>query len=362
MSAITPVRIGIVGTGAISRLHREAILTNPTEVVLAAVFDTNVAAAQQFAVDLNGVKIFADLGELISSGTIDAAIVATPHFTHFSQAMQLVESGVPVLVEKPLVTTLEDLRALRDAAASKKVMVVAGQMQRFDPTNALARRWMDADPSRFGELESFSLRSWQDITAYTAKVGLKHWLLDGQLAGGGVVVSLAVHQLDLLRFLSGADYAEVTALGSFSPPFHNGAESSAAVLLKMSNGASGTLHSTYNAPRGFQSESMTLFGDRGGFTREFGEVGSYGGALLYSTDHGRDIIDFSHVSHRGQFDLVSELSESSFSNQIVHFARAVRGLVPPINSILVNFNTIACIAAINQSILEGGHAVPVRTT
>lgn len=354
------LRIGIVGTGAISRLHLAAINVNPEQVRLTAVFDTNAAAANEFASLSPDVTVYTDFESFINSGNIDAAIVATPHFLHFEQAIRLVETKIPVLVEKPLVTTIEDLRTLRDAAAINDVIVVAGQMQRFDPTNVLARRWADADPTRFGELTSFSLRSWQDITAYTERIGLDHWLLDGGLAGGGVVVSLAVHQLDLLRYLGGTDYAEVTALGAFSEPFHNGAEADASVLIRMSNGAIGTLHSTYNGPRGFQSESMSLFGQHGGFTREFRSIGDYSGSLLYSTAHGEDVVNFTEVARQDQYDLVPELSESSFSNQIVHFARAIRGDAVPRNTLDGNFNTIACLVAINRSIREGGATVSVE--
>ena len=359
MSPAAAVRIGIVGTGAIASKHLSAISDRPDVLSLGAVFDTNLGAAEAVAALNPRAKVFSDLDELIDSGSVDAAIVSTPHFLHFKQAMRFVKAGIPVLVEKPLVTSIEHLRLLRAAAHANGTLVVAGQMQRFDRTNVLARRWMDADPSRFGDLASFSLRSWQDITEYTEKIGLSHWLLDGRLAGGGVVVSLAVHQLDVLRFLGGADYARVTALGSFGSPFHHGAESTGSVLLEMDNGATGTIFSTYNAPRPFQSESLSIFGDRGGLTREFRAVGNYGGDLLYGSAHGTEVVNFSEPNSSSDFDLVSDLADSSFTNQLVHFAKSVQGIATPINTVDENFNTVACLDAINQSIREGGRQVAV---
>jgi predicted dehydrogenase len=358
---VPPVRLGIVGTGAVSRRHAAAIALNPEFVHITAIADANAGAASAFAADFGDIQVFADLEELAASGEIDAAIVATPHFLHFEQALRLVEAGIPVLVEKPLVTNMNDLRTLRAAAAQYGTLVVAGQMRRFDPENVLARRWTQADPSRFGQMTTFNMRSWQDITAYTEHVGLSHWLLDGTLAGGGVVVSLAVHQLDVVRFLGGADYASVTAIGAFTEPFHSGAEATASVLITMTNGAMGTLHSTYNAPRGFQSESLSVFGEHGGFSRDFRPKGDYEGSLLYSPAHSEDIIDFSSVEPVGDFGLIPELVANPFENQIIHFARAINGEVEPINTIADNFNTIACVAAINQALHNPGTTVHVET-
>ena len=357
------LRLGVVGAGAITRLrHLPAICLHPDKVRITAVTDMLPGAALSLAEQIGGASVFNDLDSLLKSGEIDAAIVATPHFLHFEQAHRLMEAGVPALVEKPLVTRLDDLRRLRSASERTGTLLVSGQMQRFDPVNVLARRWIESDPSRFGDLVSFSMRSWQDITEYTAHAGSGHWLLDGARAGGGVVVSLAVHQLDLLRYLSGVDYAEVTAVGRFAKPFYGGAESSAVVLLTMSNGAVGTLNSTYAAPRGFQSESLSLFGEHGGFSRAFQDQGSYHGPLLYSSAHDWDIVDFSSESARQELGLVSDLGSDPFENQILHFVSAVRGEAPPINTVVENFNTVACLAAINEALLAPGSAISIPTT
>jgi predicted dehydrogenase len=367
VAASRPLRLGIVGTGAIAVKHLEAILPNPEKVVITAICDPVPAALENFGKAVPDASHFSNVEDLLASGEIDAGIVATPHFLHFSQALAFARAGVPVLVEKPLVTKLDDLRELRDVAGETGTLVVAGQMQRFDRTNVLARRWLDEDPERFGELESFEIYCWQDIMEYAANVGTGHWLMDGELAGGGVIVSLAIHQLDLLRYLGGTDYAEVSAKGKFNPPFHNGAESSASVLVTMENGATGSMFASYNAPRAFSSESVTLFGKSGGLTRQFRSLGDYIGPLLYAPAHETDaVIDFAQASEAPvdgvNSELVADLTDQRFENQILHFARAVAGDVEPINTLSQNFNSIACIDAINRSIREEGRPVQVART
>lgn len=363
MSAAAPTRIGIVGTGAIARFHMEAAKLIAEDVQITAICDPNETALQSASWELPDAKLFSSVDELLDSGEIDAGIVATPHFLHAEQALAFARKGIPVLVEKPLVISLDELRALRDAAADSGSLVIAGQMHRFDRTNILARRWLDTHPDKFGGLESFELHCWQDITEYAAHVGTSHWLMDGRLAGGGVVISLAVHQLDAVRYLGGQDYAEVSAKGLFTEPFHDGAESSASVLATMANGATGTIFASYNAPRAFASESFSLFGKDGGLGRQNRPLGEYLGPLLWASKHDTsDILNFSQIVEDAsgpEVTLVADVLPDRFANQLQHFARTVRGEVDPINTLEENFNTIAAIDAINRSIRLEGKPVEV---
>lgn len=366
MSPAAPTRIGIVGTGAITRKHLEAAAVRPDEVIIAAICDSNPAALEAASKEVPGAKLFSSIDELLASGEIDAGIIATPHFLHANQAIAFARAGIPVLVEKPLTISLDEIRVLRDEALATDTLIVAGQMHRFDRVNILARRWLDENPGKFGELASFEMHCWQDIMLYAAEVGVNHWLMDGKLAGGGVVVSLGVHQLDLVRYLGKTDYAQVSAKGSFHAPFHNGAESSASVLVTMANGATGTIFASYNAPRAFMSESFSLFGETGGIGRQHRALGEYLGPLLWAPDHDPDgILDFSAIAgdpQKPESALVADVSDDRFVNQIVHFARAVRGEVTPINTLEENFNTIACIDAINESLKHDGKPVDVATS
>jgi predicted dehydrogenase len=358
-----PTRVGIVGTGAIARWHIAAAELIPAEVQITAICDPNESALRAAAAELPDAKLFASLEDLLDSGEIDAGLIATPHFLHADQAITFAQAGVDVLVEKPLVVNLDEIRELKAAAATSGSLVVAGQMHRFDPVNVLVRRWLDQNPGRFGDLAAFEMHCWQDITEYAAAVGTSHWLMDGRLAGGGVVVSLGVHQLDVVRYLGGADYAEVSARGSFLEPFRNGAESSASVLVTMDNGATGTIFASYNAPRAFASESFSLFGNHGGIGRQNRPFGSYLGPLLWASSHDKEsVIDFSAIAGdtaRPEASLIADLLPDRFANQLAHFARAVRGEVEPVNSLDENFNTIACIDAINRSLRLDGEPVQV---
>lgn len=171
-----------------------------------------------------------------------------------------------------------------------------------------------------------------------------------------MVISLAVHQLDLVRFITGLDYAEVMAHGRFDPPFSNGAESAAVVLLRMEHGAAGVLHANYLTPRTPYNEAMHLFGERGTIVQHAETIGQYHGPFRFASAAGREVTAWSQQYE----DLetvpaaeVSGLDEDPFVNQLAAFALALHEGRTPSNHVDENFNTMACIAAIGDSLRSG---------
>ena len=361
-----PFRYAIVGAGAATRqLHLPVFGHRPDALALVAACDPSPAARAALAAEMPGLQPFASHQEMIREAAFDAAIVTLPHHLHFSVARDFVEAGIPVIVEKPAVCSLEELRTLRDLAERKRVPVAAGQNRRFNREAAWIRDWVRATPENFGALRTFDLQAWQNIHAYTGGPERTHWLLDKKLAGGGVVISLAIHQLDFLRFAFGIDYTEVVARGRFDPPFRHGAESCASVLLTSNTGASGTLHAQYTAARVPYCESLKAFGERGAVVqlvdRPFS--GEYDGTYYYATDRGdaRVWADQFHGFDKVDPALVAGLDAHTFTNQAVAFADCVRSGRAPANSLRENFNTLATIFAIRDSLAAGGRPVKVAT-
>jgi len=353
-----PLRVGIIGAGVISHAHMAAFAARPDRVVLAAVCDPQQPLAEALAREGRDAAVYTNHRSMLAEAGIEAAIIATPHFLHAPLAEDCLVAGKPVLVEKPLACTLQEMRRLRDLSAAHGVAVVAGQMRRFEPEITWLKRWIAEAPENFGELRSFDLQSWQNLEGYLYRsgAGLKHWLLDGKRAGGGVVISLAIHQLDLVRYLFDVDFEAVTASGRFDPPFHNGAESAASVLLRMSNGATGLLHANYLAPRVPFCEAFTAYGANGTIIQHVDKRGEYRGGFAYASSGGLPTTEWEQqwlgfapvpaLAFDGQ-------DTNSFVNQLVAFADAVQAGAAPRNSLDENFNTIACIEAIHESLRSG---------
>jgi predicted dehydrogenase len=353
----------MIGTGAIAKLHLPAFLNRPDAVRLSLICDLNSEAAAKVSRQLPyPVAVEADYRRLIGAEDVDAALVALPHHLHFPVAAELVQAGIPVLVEKPLTCTLKEARELHAISQKSGAAVVSGQMLRFSREAIFLRDWIRRNPQNFGALRTFDLQSWQNILAYTHSAsGPGHWLLDGEKGGGGVVISLAIHQLDLIRFLSGQDFVEATALGRFDEPFLRGAESCAVVLLRMSAGACGVLHANYTAPRVPYCEALTLFGEHGTIIQHPESLGRYRGSFRFAGTTNK--LTEKWVDQFDGFERMPSdpsLSEDPFTNQLVSFASSLVQGQTPVNSLPENFNTLACIASVYTS-LRTGQAAPVET-
>lgn len=124
-----PLRVAVVGVGHFGSYHCEKIKVIPEaslEAVVDVDFDHAKAVAERF--DTRALNSLAALSDVA-----DAAIVAVPSNKHHLVASHLLSSGMDVLVEKPLATSLDDARALCEIAKSTKSMIQVGHLERFNP-------------------------------------------------------------------------------------------------------------------------------------------------------------------------------------------------------------------------------------
>lgn len=126
------VRVGVIGTGYLGRLHAR-VLTEIAEARVVGFVEPNDALAGEVAATLN-IERHVGVAELAKA--IDCAIVATPTTTHFEIARQLLEAGVDVLVEKPITATADEARRLIEIAAQHGRIVQVGHVERYNPAIA----------------------------------------------------------------------------------------------------------------------------------------------------------------------------------------------------------------------------------
>src|SRR5256885_2030607 len=118
---MTPVRVAVVGAGAIGRVHAQAVLRT-AEAALVAVVDTDAAAAASAAAEA-GCRHFTSIDALIAAEDCDAAIVCTPPSSHRELSLALMEAGISVLCEKPLAIDLDSALLMIDAAERHGVIL-----------------------------------------------------------------------------------------------------------------------------------------------------------------------------------------------------------------------------------------------
>ena len=247
-----PVRIALAGCGAVSSLYYAPALQElqrAGEVVLTSVFDPDRGAAERIAAQFSAVVV-ADSFEALQAAAFELAVVASPPTMHASQSIQLLRAGRAVLCEKPMATTLVDARAMVEAAAESRVVLAVGMVRRFFPAAEFIRDAIAL--GLLGELSSF------DLAEGSADFG---WpvaspsYFQRQQAGGGVLMDIGVHVLDLLTWWLG----EPDAL-EYADDAMGGIEANCLVSCTYASGLQGKVRLSRDAPL---ANEFTLRGSKG---------------------------------------------------------------------------------------------------
>jgi UDP-N-acetylglucosamine 3-dehydrogenase len=181
------LKFGVAGAGVMGRNHAR-VLSEIRDVELTHVFDPDAVTAEGVAAAYGASPVVA-AEDFIQAG-LDAAVVATPNRTHADLSVALLERGVHVLVEKPIAASLEDARRIIDAAQANDRVLMVGQVERFNPAVDAVKRVIAGDDI---------------ISIQITRVGP----FPPRMGEVGVVIDLAVHDIDIIRHLTDSEIVEV---------------------------------------------------------------------------------------------------------------------------------------------------------
>ena len=202
-----PLRVGIIGSGAIVQVAHLPTLRKMKSVEVSAICDTDLPKARAIA-DRFGVKnAFDDIEDLLGYEELDALVLCTPNHLHESHILAALSADLHVLVEKPLALTATSAQKIARAAEKSDKVVLVGMNHRYRPDVQLVRSFVQS-----GELGTVdSVRgSWHVFRASRAQLG---WRQKRELSGGGAMLDLGLTMLDLAFWLAGNPVPErVTAV------------------------------------------------------------------------------------------------------------------------------------------------------
>ncbi|WP_028612247.1 Gfo/Idh/MocA family protein [Paenibacillus harenae] len=201
---MSKVRIGFIGTGGISQWHARQLL-ELDEAEIVAISDTNPAVRDNFVskFELQGVKQFDDYKAMLEQGGLDAVVICSPHTLHFQQAMDVLESGCHVLIEKPMTCSSEEADILIASAEKAGKLLQVSYQRHFQPEFLYIRQAI-AD-GVIGKLTSVNATLYQEWKQGT--VG--SWRQNPSLSGGGMLMDSGSHIVDVLLWTTGLTPVEV---------------------------------------------------------------------------------------------------------------------------------------------------------
>ena len=205
------VRYGVIGCGAIAqRRHIPECVNNP-DSKLAALADPVKDRVEGLAAK-HGAKAYTDYKQMLADPGIDAVVVAGPNSLHATQTIEAVNAGKHVLVEKPMATTREDARAMIDAAKKAGKFLMIGLNQRLMPPHVKAKKIIQS--GAIGSIFAFRTAfQHPGPEGWSVDAG-KSWFFQKGQAFMGVTGDLGVHKADLLRWLLGQEFTEVSGIVS----------------------------------------------------------------------------------------------------------------------------------------------------
>lgn len=304
-------RIGIVGLGTIAQTIHLPILTRLSDAEVVAVCDADRSKADFVAGKYGIRRSYGDLGEMLKSEEEIVGIdVCTSTNAHRDAAIAALEAKKDVLVEKPLARTQKEAIEIVAVAKKQGRKLMVGMNNRFRPDAMILKSFIEE--KELGKIY-YAKAGW------LKKLGVANpWLTRKEQSGGGVALDLGIVMVDLALWMMGyPDVKEVIA-ANYS---HNtkGVEDSSVVFMRMKNGSTITIESSWSFESNQDFFYCDIFGTEGS--------GSLNPFRILKRMHG-NLVNVAPAS----LETPQNLYRKSYENELKHWIGALRGLHPVIST------------------------------
>ena len=338
-----PVKIAVLGGGTIGGRHIRIAVSEP-DCELVAIVDPDPAIGA--LADETGVRYFTDLRTMLSAVQPEGVIIAVPTGQHFDIGMACIERGIHMLMEKPITGTVEEGRALFNAAEAAGVRIATGHHRRFDPAVEGARTIIQRGD--LGRLVAIS------VIWFVRKPDIYFEPLWRQKKGAGPILTNLIHDIDLLRYVCGeieSVYAETSGVARGYD-----VEDTAAMVLRFRGGALATVTLSDATPSPWGWEQGT--NDNPYITATGEDCYFFAGSEASLAFPSLDIWSHPNRYIDGWGDPINKVPQPqrerrALADQLRHFCRVVRGDEMPRVSGADSLAILAATAAIFESAEQG---------
>ncbi|MDR2759550.1 MAG: Gfo/Idh/MocA family oxidoreductase [Spirochaetaceae bacterium] len=271
---------GVIGAGGIADRRTLPGMMLAKNASLAAVMEIEAGPAETLRKKYNAAKAYTSVEELLADPVVEAVYIASPVSAHYKQALAAAEAGKHILIEKPVALSLDEGKELVKICAEKKLQFSAGFMMRFHPCHRELREIISGG----GLGKIVSLRA--QLTCWYPEIP-GAWRQDPALSGGGALMDMGIHCIDLLQYLTGSRAVRVSALIG-TRIFSYAVDDSASLIMEFENGAHAFVDAFFNIPDDASENRLEIYGT-GGCALAAGTIGQTGGgscSLVYSNPGG----------------------------------------------------------------------------
>ena len=314
------IRWGVIGAGGIAdrRTIPGMMLCDNAELV--AVMEINMELAEKCRAKWGCAKAYDNEAALLADPDVDAVYIASPVKLHARQCMAAADAGKHILCEKPLAMTAEEGEQVVAYCEGKGVKIAAGLMMRFGSyiqamKQAIAEGKIGKPVSGYAQFTCW----------YPDMPGV--WRQSKAAAGGGAMMDMGVHCIDLMQYVLGSKAKEVAAFHD-TLSFSYEVEDSSMVMMRMENGCQCVVQSNFNIPDEASTWRVEFFGDKGRLMGQ-GVIGQVDGGTLdamFLGDQGGYDAQQDHAG--GKSDTIEVEFGNTYTREIASFSDSILNGTP----------------------------------
>ncbi|KRE47432.1 Gfo/Idh/MocA family protein [Paenibacillus sp. Soil724D2] len=347
---MSKVRIAVIGAGSISEMHLKSYQNNP-DTELYAICDLNEERAKAKAEKYGITRIYTDYKELLADPGVDAVSICTWNNSHAPISIAALDAGKNVLTEKPLCKTVNEALAVEEAVHRSGKTLQVGFVRRYASNTRIIKSFLEND--ELGEI-------------YYAKASCIRrlgnpggWFSDVERSGGGPLIDVGVHVIDLCWYLMGrpkvksvsgntynrlGNRANVKNLAFYKAAdydaSHNTVEDMANALIRFENGASILVDVSFTLHAKEDELTVKLYGDKGGAELE--------PQLSIVTEKYDTILNLTPQINNLSFDFVA-----GFQDEINYFIEVCQGKKETISPVQDGVEMMKILCGIYESSEKG---------
>lgn len=248
------LRWGIIGASGIAdECTIPGILkSNNSEVV--AVMNRTMEKAEKIREKYNVKKAYANIDDLLKDEEVDVVYIATPVFDHKNSVIKAAKAKKHIFLEKPMGLNPEECEEMIKTCKENEIKLGIAFMMRFGDYHVKVKKLLEE--KIIGDVINTRIQySWWYPDADV-------WRLDPKLSGGGTVVDLGSHCIDLIQYLLGSKIKTVAAMIK-TKTFNYEVEDSAQIMCEMEKGVFGSFNFHFNIPNSISNNTMEIYGTKG---------------------------------------------------------------------------------------------------
>jgi predicted dehydrogenase len=252
---------GIIGCGDVTEVKSGPAFNKIKDSKLVAVMRRNGELAKDYAIRHNVPRWYDNAEKLINDPEVNAVYIATPPSSHAGYAIQAMQAGKPVYVEKPMATNYKECQEMLKVSENTGVPLFVAYYRRMMPGFLKVKEFVDS--GIIGEPQFFLIRFFMPASKKDYKSPLP-WRVIPEISGGGLVFDLGSHQLDFIDYVLGP-IEEVSSMAfnqvNLYPP-----EDFISAGFRCQNGVAGNAVWSFAAPEFFSEDTIEIVGKKGKVT------------------------------------------------------------------------------------------------